>query len=297
MGQPTAGSICAWDVMVQPSIPLALLLTALLLVACSRPIERPRDGAQVDISGRSFQPDSGPPTLVPPSREPARVPPTVRIQPPTVESTAVAARPPEIKQLDPLPDAQVFAGNVRFMMQITATSALSEVLASLDGSQVRPVIGQRSATLWSVSFVRNLQPGTHQVQVHARDQGGLSGQLDWRFEVIPGVGDIATPAEAPPAPAGAATSPPREQPTAAPANGNVTPAPRPPAQQTPAPAPANPTSPPQPVANPTDPPQRLAPTPAPPPPTAAPPTQPPAPPEPTATARRARPTREKEDDD
>jgi hypothetical protein len=127
------------------------------------------------------------------------VPGSVRDLTPGASPTA-AAKPPQIKRLDPLPDAQVFAGNVRFMLQVSSTANLAKIAALLDGREVRPVVGERSPRLWSVSFIGNLAPGTHEVNVEAHDADGQLGALVWQFEVVPGVGQVATPAAALPGP-------------------------------------------------------------------------------------------------
>jgi hypothetical protein len=171
-------------------------LLTLVLAACARPIDRPLDGAPpVETQGRVFHSDSGPPTLVPPTRAPTRLLPT--LAPPPATPTPIA-RPPLIQQRDPLPNGQVFAGNVRFTLQVTASAALDDVSAALDGQDVQPHVDRREPQTWWVSFVRGLEPGTHEVNVQARDRAGLSSTLHWQFQVVPSVGVVTTPAAPPP---------------------------------------------------------------------------------------------------
>ena len=194
-------------------LPLPLLLVALL--ACSRPVDRPQQGAAPG-SGRpaDFRGVDVPATLSPPQLTAGVAAPSPIVVVALVASPSpLAGRNPIISGLAPVQDANVPPGPVTVSARVAASSELSEASLSLNGAPVQAHVAPAGPMIWQVSYSGDLAAGSYAVQINARDRDGRAGGFRWQFTVGGGAPTptvMATPAPAP------ATKP-AVAPTAAPA--------------------------------------------------------------------------------
>ena len=165
-------------------LPLGGLVLAL---ACSRPLDRPLDGARPIGAGqapsRLVEP---PPTVVPPESS-LTVPPSPIVivlgSPSPSPATTVAGRNPILSGLLPAPDALVASGSVNIGARIAASSELSEVVLLLDGAPVQPNVTPQDPKTWHVAYTGKLDVGKHEVRLNAKDSDGRAGGYRWQFDV------------------------------------------------------------------------------------------------------------------
>ena len=154
------------------------------MLACSRPLDRPLQGAPPvhgEISsGLLVEP---PPTLTVPGGAAPVPSPMVPVAPTPSPSPALAARAPILSGLAPAPDAQVPHGPVSIAARIAGSVELVEVALVLDGAAVQPKITPQDPRTWLVAYTDQLEVGKHAVQLNARDRDGRAGGYRWQFEV------------------------------------------------------------------------------------------------------------------
>jgi hypothetical protein len=197
-----------------------LLLLAVLL-ACSRPVDRPQQGAAPGSSGRA--PDlrgvDVPPTLSPPQLTASVVAPSpILVVALAASPSPVAGRNPIISGLAPGQDANVPPGPVTVSARVAASADLSEASLSLNGAPVQSRVAAAGPLLWQVTYSGDLAAGTYAAQINARDRDGRAGGFRWQFTVgngAPAPTAAATPTSAP-APAPKPQAAPTTPPTAAP---------------------------------------------------------------------------------
>ncbi|HYU18302.1 MAG TPA: hypothetical protein VEQ11_06360 [Chloroflexota bacterium] len=172
---------------------VALALTlALVLGACARAADRPREGAEPVAAGSpaSRLLSEPPTTLVPPpsllgtpTPEPSSDPP-----PTPIPSSGPRASPgiyPIISSIQPPPGAELQSGEIAIGARVTGSSNLVDVVAFVDGEPFEPSLGSPAGRSLVISFNRQLSPGTHEVRVQARDEQGQMGGYRWQFTVGP----------------------------------------------------------------------------------------------------------------
>lgn len=166
-----------------------LLSALLLLLACSRPIDRPLEGAPpVEArAARSLEVEP-PPTLTPPQLPPpAPSPIIVALPSPSASPTAPAGwRIPVMSRLLPIPNTTVPAGSVEIGARVSGSTDLTEVTLLVDGAAVQPEVATQSPLVWIVSYTSRLGPGRHEVRISARDREGRTGGYRWFFDVEAG---------------------------------------------------------------------------------------------------------------
>lgn len=179
------------------------LVLAALIAACTRPIDRPRDGAQPIAAGATpgrLLPEP-PPTLAPASNLVATSTP---VPPPSpVPLAASPARSPGvypiISNIQPAPGASLPPGDVVIGARITGSSNLVTVLALVDGEPFQPTLSNPPSRSMVLSFVRQLPAGPHEVRIEARDESGQAGGYRWQFTVGPRQAAPDSTRSAPPA--------------------------------------------------------------------------------------------------
>lgn len=191
---------------------VAMLMAVMLVAACdARPIERPREGAQPG-GGPVVRLETGPPpTLVgaavlsqtlTPTVDPATLPspsPSPGLQGSPVASPGAY---PIISGLQPAPGVSLPPGDVVIGARVSASSDLAEITVWFDNEPIAVDLNGPRARSRTVSIVRGIGPGQHEVRIQARDDRGLVGGYRWQFSV--GTGRSATPTPLP----GAETNPP-----------------------------------------------------------------------------------------
>jgi hypothetical protein len=187
---------------------VALGLT-LLVAACMRPADRPREGA--DPGKPSISSPAAveiPPTLAPAAAQ-APSPPTA------IASPSATARPagspgaiPVISGIQPAPNASVPAGPVTIAARVAASAPLVDVTITLNGEPLRAESGPVQGANLNWQVVRTLATGTYEVRVQARDETGALGGYRWQFTVaanptptVAGPAPIVKPAAPKPVPA------------------------------------------------------------------------------------------------
>lgn len=156
-----------------------------LLLACSRPLDRPLEGARPPLAGegagsRLIEP---PPTLVLATATPTAPLPIVLPAVSPSPSPALAGRNPILSGLLPAPESQVVPGPVNIGARISASTDLTQVSLTLDGAPVQPRITTQDARTWLVAYTSTLAAGKHEVRVNASDQDGRAGGYRWQFGV------------------------------------------------------------------------------------------------------------------
>lgn len=224
------------------SLRCVLMLGLVLMTACARPIDRPLSGAPPPTGEPHLDPISqvgAPPTLAPPTQVPSNPDRTdarnLRLT--LTAAPLVAAERLVLRSIQPAPNAEVDAGEVRIAALIQTFGNLATISVTLNGRPVEAEVSVGHERNWMAFFSESLEPGEHDVRVVARDSTGRSGDLEWRFKVLPNGETSASPTASPmPTPA-LAPQPPKPQATPTPApkpQPSPTPTPRPQASATPA---------------------------------------------------------------
>jgi hypothetical protein len=210
-----------------------LLLAALLavLMGCSRPTDRPQQGAAPgsgrapDLRGVDVPATLSPPQLTAGVAAPS---PVVVVALTASPSPAIAGRNPIISGLAPGQDATVPPGPVTISARVAASSELSEASLSLNGAPVQSRVAAAGPLIWQVSYSGDLAAGTYAAQINARDRDGRAGGFRWQFTVgngAPPATPATTPSTAPaPKPIAPTAPPPTAPPTTAPAPPTARPA-------------------------------------------------------------------------
>jgi hypothetical protein len=180
----------------------------LLLVACTTPpVQRPREGAAPIAGGTPLRLENvAPPTLASarslvqtatpiPAEEPSPSP-VVALSP------ASPGLSPIISGLQPAPGASLPPGDIVISARISGTADLVDVTAFVDGDAIPIEPMGPAVRTRTVSFVRTLASGSHEVRIQARDERNQLGGYRWQFSVGAGRNLTAAPA-APPAPTAA----------------------------------------------------------------------------------------------
>ncbi|MBA2450359.1 MAG: Ig-like domain-containing protein [Chloroflexi bacterium] len=168
-----------------------LLLVGLLLAACTRPVDRPRDGAQpLAAGGAAGRLLSEPPPTLAPAASLAVMPtiaaPTVAPSPPPEASPGRSGGIyPLITNIQPTPGSALPPGEVVIGARVTGAGNLSSVLAFVDGNPYQPLAANPPSRSLSFSFVRELELGQHEVRIEARDESGQMGLYRWQFTIGP----------------------------------------------------------------------------------------------------------------
>ena len=169
---------------------LAIALVGLLLVAaCARPTDRPRDGAEPIAPGARagrLQPEP-PPTLAPAANL-VTTPtpwPTTAAPPPAASPASSPGIYPIISNIQPTPGSSLPPGEIVIGARVTGSSNLVDVRAVVDGEPFQPPLGTSPSRSLVFSFVRQLADGPHEVRVEARDERGQAGAYRWQFTVGP----------------------------------------------------------------------------------------------------------------
>jgi hypothetical protein len=181
-----------------------LLAGLLVILACARPpVDRPREGAQPSGVGGS----SGrlvadvPPTLAPAASLLTTPTPVPQASPAPPAANSPVASPgiyPVISQIRPSPGAELPPGDVTIGARVIGSSPLIEVQAFVDGELVPAGVGSSPGTTVTLSFVRQMPAGTHEVRIQARDARGQVGGYRWSF-VVGERQPLPTPTRAAPA--------------------------------------------------------------------------------------------------
>ncbi len=192
------------------SRPRAVLLSVLLLTACDAgPVQRPREGAAPISGGTPIRLASIPPPTLAAVSSLSRTATPVELaeaspSPGIGGSPGIAGSPglaPIVSGLQPAPGASLPAGDVVISARVSGTSDLVDVTAFLNGEAVDLDPVGPSIKVRTVSFVRPLVGGVHEIRIQARDQKGQLGGYRWQFSVGGGrqaTGAAATPIPAPP---------------------------------------------------------------------------------------------------
>jgi hypothetical protein len=193
----------------------AVLLAVVLLAACAPPpVQRPREGAPPIAGGTPVRLETAPPPTLsafaaPPTPttnpliEPIGSPgPGARSSPGPSGSPGLA---PIISGLQPAPGASLPVGDVVISARVSGSTDLVDVTAFLDGESVEVEPLAPGVRVKTVSFVRSLAGGSHEVRIQARDDRDQLGGYRWQFSVGAGR-QPAGPTSAPKPAAPTATS-------------------------------------------------------------------------------------------
>jgi hypothetical protein len=164
---------------------LLLGLSLALSVACSRPLDRPLQGARPKASSEgatlAVEP---PPTVSAPLPTPSPSPPPVIVLASPSPSPSIL-RDPILSGLLPAPNAMVAPGPVNIGARISASTNLTEVVLTLNGQTVEPNITEQSTQVWLIGYTSRLEVGRHEVRLNAKDREGRAGGYRWQFDVQP----------------------------------------------------------------------------------------------------------------
>jgi hypothetical protein len=179
-----------------------LLASLLVLVGCSRPVDRPLQGAQPARVEAASEFSGPPPTLAAPERASASPLPIIIALASPSPSPALALREPILSALLPAPEALVPPGPVNIGARIAGSVELAEVTLTIDGAAVQPRITMQDGRVWQVAYTISLDSGRHEARLNARDRDGRAGGYRWAFDVQSRqASPIPAPKPAPPAPA------------------------------------------------------------------------------------------------
>jgi hypothetical protein len=183
------------------------VLIALLLVACTTPpVQRPREGAPPVAGGTPVRLENVvPPTLTSASRLVQTATPIGGDAPspsPAITLSPVPGLSPIISGLQPAPGASLPPGDVVISARISGSADLVDVTAFVDGDAIPIEPMGPAVRTRTVSFVRTLAAGSHEVRIQARDDRNQLGGYRWQFSVGAGRNPTAAPA-VPPAPTAA----------------------------------------------------------------------------------------------
>ena len=188
-----------------PAQAVPMVLGLMVIVACTRPLDRPLEGAPARPgSAANLGLTEPPPTLAVPGAPPAASPALLMLAASPIPSPTAAGRNPILSGLAPAPDAQIPPGAVSIGARISASSELSEVAVILDGATVQPRITTFDAKNWGIAYTSKLEAGKHEVHLNAKDSDGRAGGYRWQFEVEGPVQALPT---TPPLPAPTASGP------------------------------------------------------------------------------------------
>ena len=188
---------------LQPPIPgpraRGLLLALTLLAGCSRPVDRPLEGARPRSSELSTDIVAAPPTLSSaqpaPSVSPSPLALAITPSPqPAASPSPPPGRNPIISGLQPARDAVVPPGAVTISARISGASDLTQATLSLNGAPLEASITRQDARTWLVSHAGRLAAGTYQARVVGTDQDGRAGGFRWQFQVAADPAASPTPA-------------------------------------------------------------------------------------------------------
>lgn len=160
------------------------LLGLLVVLACTRPIDRPLEGARppgVD----AVRAVEIPPTLAPPVSTATPPPPSPVVQAVPSASPSLTGRNPILSGLLPPPSAVVPPGAVTIGARVSGSSELAAATLSVNGAAVQSQITVQEPRVWLVAYTGRLDEGRHEVRLNARDQDGRSGGYTWQFDVRP----------------------------------------------------------------------------------------------------------------
>jgi hypothetical protein len=117
-------------------------------------------------------------------------------------SPALPGLSPIITGLQPAPGASLPPGDVVIGARISGSADLIDVTAFVDGDAIPIEPMGPAVRTRTVSFVRTLASGPHEVRIQARDDHNQLGGYRWQFSVGAGRNPAAAPT-APPAPTAA----------------------------------------------------------------------------------------------
>jgi hypothetical protein len=164
---------------------VSVILGVLAMVAagCTRPADRPLDGARPGsvASANTTLLASASPVSTAPTQESTAIP--VSSPPPSpVASPTATGRGPIISTIQPQSGANVPVGPVTISARISATSDVSEVTMLVDGQATRPSsTGDARTPTYSITMP--LAAGQHQARIQVRDDQGRLGGFSWTFNV------------------------------------------------------------------------------------------------------------------
>ena len=162
-----------------------MLLGLVTVLGCTRPIDRPLEGARSSVSGDAARGTGVPPTLAPPVSTPTVPPPSPVVRPVPSASPSLTGRNPILSGLLPPPSAVIPPGSVNIGARISASSDLTTVSLNVNGAAVQPQVTTQDPRVWLVAYTGQLGEGRHEVRLNARDQDGRAGGYTWQFEVRP----------------------------------------------------------------------------------------------------------------
>jgi hypothetical protein len=173
-----------------------LIAAVLVVTACNQPlpVTRPREGAAPNAGTPVKLEAIPPPTLAIAAGLIATSTPTPEPPPPPSPSprtgAAAFASPigspglaPIVSGLQPAPGSALPAGDVVIGARVSGTADLVDITAFVDGEEVPVDLGNGSARVRSISFVRTFISGTHEIRVQARDDRGQLGGYRWQFSI------------------------------------------------------------------------------------------------------------------
>jgi hypothetical protein len=165
---------------------LGVGLGILAIASCTRPVDRPREGAQPVLSGGpagALQPVP-PPTVAPAPTINAPPPPE---PPPAPTAPAALTKSgglyPLVTNMQPAPNTSVPPGDVTIAARVTGAGNLVEVRAFVGDEPYQPALPGQPARSAALSFIRRLDIGTYEVRIEARDDQGQARTHGWQFSV------------------------------------------------------------------------------------------------------------------
>ncbi|MFN8522540.1 MAG: Ig-like domain-containing protein [Chloroflexota bacterium] len=188
--------------------------------------ERPKEGAAPASGPASKVIEAAPPTLAPAPalRITPITTPAATVGPSPVARVTAAASPsvagvyPIISNIAPPQNATVSRGAVTVGARVSGSSNIADVSLFIDGEAMAVEMASPDPKVVTVSVVRELPIGSHDVRIQARDEQGLVGGYRWQFNVgspsTPTTGPTAAPPPRPAPPT--ATRPPAASPPAKP---------------------------------------------------------------------------------
>jgi hypothetical protein len=114
---------------------------------------------------------------------------------------------PTIKNPQPLNGSRTPKGEVTISAEVRGEANLKEVILTIDGRKVEPIITTHSERFWEVRYQAALPKGTHQAEIVAIDTRGRESPYSWSFNAS---GPTNPPKFANPLPRNGAKLPPGE---------------------------------------------------------------------------------------
>jgi Bacterial Ig domain len=185
----------AWTRRASLRVLLVLGLVAAIVVGCSRPANRPLDGARpgsVASANNSVVVSSSPVSIGITPEPTISTAPTPALV--VAASPTATGRGPIVSTIQPPGNGNVPAGPVTISARVSATSDITDVSLVVDGQATRPTStgDVRNATY---ALTSNLAAGPHSVRIQVRDDQGRLGGYAWTFTA----GASPPPAASPPA--------------------------------------------------------------------------------------------------